>query len=66
MDKMKMNDEMMSSVSGGTVVPYVVQPGDTLSVIAQKFNVSVDQLMKWNGIQNPNIIAVGQKVEIKF
>ena len=60
MEKAKMNDQEMRQVSGGTVLPYVVQPGDTLGVIAQKFGVSVDQLMKWNDIKNPNIITVGQ------
>lgn len=66
MDKVKMNDAELDMVSGGTVIPYSVQPGDTLGVIAQKFNVSVDQLMRWNNIQNPNIITVGQQLKVKF
>ena len=66
MDKVKINDEQMGGVSGGTVIPYVVQPGDTLNGIAQKFNVSVNQLIKWNNIQNANLIQVGQELDVKF
>ncbi len=66
MDKNKINDEQMDGVSGGSVIPYVVQPGDTLNAIAQKFNVSVEQMTRWNSIQNPDIITVGQQLKIKF
>lgn len=39
---------------------YTVKSGDTLSAIANDFGVTVDQLVKWNNISNPNLIAVGQ------
>jgi murein DD-endopeptidase MepM/ murein hydrolase activator NlpD len=38
---------------------YVVQPGDTLSKIALRFNISVDELTAANGISNPNQLFVG-------
>ena len=44
---------------------YTVKKGDTLSKIAAKFGVSVSQLVKWNGIQNPDIIQIGQQIAIK-
>lgn len=66
MDKVKMNDEQMDQVVGGSVIPYVVEPGDTLTAIAQKFSVSVEQLMKWNDIKNPNMLLVGQQLKVKF
>jgi LysM repeat protein len=40
--------------------PYVVQPGDTLGEIAQRFGSSVDALMRANGIDDPDLILVGQ------
>ena len=40
--------------------PYVVQPGDTLSEIAQRFGSSVDTLVRANGIADPDIIFAGQ------
>lgn len=42
------------------VCEYVIRPGDTLSEIAQRFGVSVKELMYLNGIHNPNFIFVGQ------
>ncbi len=43
---------------------YTVQPGDTLSRIAQKFHVTVDNLATWNGIVDKNLIHVGQRLEV--
>lgn len=59
-------DEQLEKVTGGTVLPYVVQQGDSLRMIANKYHVSVEQLMKWNNIQNPDIIRIGQKINILF
>lgn len=39
---------------------YRVRPGDTLSGIAARFGVPVNQLAKANGIRNPNRIYAGQ------
>ena len=46
---------------GGT---YTVRPGDTLNLIAQRFNVSLASLIAANGIANPNLIFVGQVLTI--
>jgi LysM repeat protein len=44
---------------------YEVQPGDTLSKIANKFGLSVNDLMQANQqILDPNLIKVGQKINI--
>jgi lysozyme len=42
--------------------PYIVQPGDTVSSIARDFGLSVDDLVRYNGIRNPDLIFVGQIV----
>lgn len=40
--------------------PYVVQPGDTLAKIAAQFNTTVEDIVKLNNIDNPNLIFTGQ------
>lgn len=66
LDKQALNDETMDQVSGGTILRYRVQPGDNLNAIAQKYHVSVEQLMQWNKIKDPNAITVSQQLKIKF
>lgn len=43
---------------------YTVSYGDTLSVIASKFNTTVQALQSKNGIANQNLIYVGQVLNI--
>lgn len=43
---------------------YVVQPGDSLSSIASRFNVSLDELMAANGIADANQLTAGQQLVI--
>ena len=43
---------------------YVVAAGDTLSQIAEKFNVSLDVLMAANPNVDPNSMSLGQKLNI--
>jgi len=44
---------------------YEVQPGDTLSKIANKFHISLDDLLQANQqILNPTLIKIGQKINI--
>jgi len=54
--------------AAGTTEPegttYVVQAGDNLSEIAQRFNISLEALMEANGIENPDAISEGQTLII--
>ncbi|MBB6177972.1 MULTISPECIES: LysM peptidoglycan-binding domain-containing protein [Anoxybacillus] len=44
---------------------YIVQPGDTLSTIAKKFNVTVNDLLALNpNITNVDFIRVGQTINV--
>ena len=54
---------VVTATPGETGV-YVVQPGDTLSQIAQNFNTTVNAVASLNGIANPNLIRVGQQLTI--
>lgn len=51
------------STSAGELV-YTVKAGDTLSKIAQKHGTTYQKLASYNGIANPNVINVGQKIKI--
>ena len=49
------------------VSKYVIQPGDTLNTIAEKYNTSVEELLKQNqNITNANIIYAGDYLVIKW
>lgn len=48
-------------LQGGT---HTVQRGETLFSIAQKYGVTVDDIVKANQLTNANIIAVGQELKI--
>jgi len=43
---------------------YIVQPGDTLYSIAQRFDSTVEAIVAANDIENPRLIQVGQKLII--
>jgi LasA protease len=43
---------------------YVVQPGDTLGEIAQRYSVSVDQLVQANSIPDSDALEVGEMLTI--
>ncbi len=47
------------------IIEYTVRPGDTLFIIATRFNLSVDDILAVNpGIINPNLIFAGQIINI--
>ncbi len=43
---------------------YIVQSGDNLSSIASKFEVSLEDLMRANGLTDPDYVLVGQELLI--
>lgn len=47
-----------------TASTYTVQSGDTLSGIAAKFGTNYQTLASLNGISNPNLIYVGQVLQV--
>ena len=42
----------------------VVEPGDTLGEIAKRFDRTVEEFMRANGIDDPNRLAVGQQLTV--
>lgn len=44
---------------------YTVRPGDSLSGIANRHNISVSELSRINNISNPNHIRAGQTLKVR-
>lgn len=53
-----------TGLASGTKVDYVVQSGDTLAVIAAKFNSTEDEIVKENKLEDANSIQAGQVLVI--
>ena len=53
-----------SGSSETTRMTYHVRHGDTLSEIADKFNVSVRQLTTWNGLRQSSTLRTGQRLVV--
>ncbi|MBK9601056.1 MAG: peptidoglycan DD-metalloendopeptidase family protein [Anaerolineales bacterium] len=53
---------VLAQDAGGPV--YIVQPGDSLSSIAERFSVNLADLMTANGITNANQLSAGQPLVI--
>ncbi len=45
-------------------VTYTIRPGDNLTRVAAQFGVTVDAIVKFNNIANPDQISVGQVIKI--
>lgn len=60
----KVNEILKGSASSAAVY-YTVKAGDTLSAIARKYGTTYQKLAQINGIKNPNIITVEQRIRVK-
>jgi|SRR5689334_14979979 len=45
-------------------IPYNIQAGETLAIIAQTYNLTVDQLAAANCLDNPDVIYEGQVIAV--
>lgn len=61
-NKGKSKSQVVQDLKKGKI--YIVKPGDSLSVIAQKHSTTVDSLKKVNGLKS-DTIQIGQKLIIK-
>lgn len=43
---------------------HIVQAGETLSMIAQKYQVSLDSLVRLNNLTNPDLLSIGQVIRL--
>lgn len=51
-----------TTVATGELRKYVVQPGESLFAIAQKFNLSAPALVEINNIKNPDRVSAGTEL----
>ena len=63
--------QVLGSLGGGTapqsrteIIEYVVESGDTLSSIAEKFDISLNTVLWANDLSKKSIISVGKKLVI--
>ena len=54
-----------SAPVAGDEIEYTVEPGDSLSAIAERFDTTVDAIMEANDIENAALIFVGQELRIR-
>ena len=59
-----MESENGRTESEASVIIYSVDKGDTLWKLAKKYNTTIEELVKINDIENPEIIIIGQKLII--
>jgi LysM repeat protein len=50
------------NVRPGSKIDYFVKSGDTLAIIAARFNSTIDSIVEENQLENPNDIFIGQKL----
>jgi LysM repeat protein len=48
----------------GTTGTYTVQKGDTLGKIALRYGTTVAELLRLNGLSNPDVLAIGQTLKV--
>ncbi len=53
-----------TSAATGQSFTYTVVAGDTLAVIASRFNTTPEGIVQLNGLKDPNVLALGQQLKI--
>jgi LysM repeat protein len=44
---------------------YLVEPGDSLGAIAERFQISVDRILRLNDKVDPNALVTGQELKLQ-
>ena len=60
----KLLPNVIDETSDSEETIYIVKKGDTLSGIAKKYNITYQELARYNNITNPNLIYPNQKIKI--
>lgn len=56
-------DTGTSTTTGSTAI-YVVQSGDTLAAIARRFGTTTAELVRLNGLADPDRLSIGQQLKV--
>lgn len=62
--RLSSNSSSNDTSNNSSDIVYTVVAGDTLSGIASKYGTTYQKLAEYNGISNPDLIIVGQKIKI--
>ena len=57
--------EVQDVINAGNKKYYTIKSGDTLSGIAAKYETTVNAIAQLNGIENPDLIIVGDTIRVK-
>jgi hypothetical protein len=60
----EINEEEKENIEDCSLIIYLVKQNDSLWQIAKNFKSTVDDIVRVNGIENPNIINPGEKLYI--
>lgn len=68
-DTLRINQKLIiwdTSASANTTrkISYIVRNGDSLARIASKYNVSVNELARWNSLRKTDILKLGEKLVV--
>lgn len=60
----------LTAACSSTLVDYsvpvhVVKPGETLYSIAWRYRLDYHELARWNGLSNPDLLLVGQRLQLR-
>lgn len=61
----RVNQKSEVNNTQSTTQYYIVKSGDNLTKIAKMYATTVNQLVAWNNIANPNLIYPNQKLRVK-
>lgn len=64
-DSIKSRNTSGEKKQGDYTYEYVIRRGDNLYKLSKKFNISVNELIRMNKIENPNLIYMGDKLKVK-
>ncbi len=48
----------------GSIIEHLVLPGETLAIIAERYNSTIEAIVEENALDNPNDIFAGQKLRV--
>ena len=56
--------QRITQTQASQLIEYEIKSGDSLSVIAQKYKISVKQITSWNKLSSKSVLRIGRKLNI--
>lgn len=53
-----------TSAGAATLGSHTVAVGETLGILAQRYGTTVEELMRLNGLTNPDLVQIGQALQV--